>query len=80
MSNDIGRNKKVVGTKETLKAIKKNQAYKVFLAADIDEELFEKIDKVIKKSNIPVEYIDSKLKLGRVCGVDVATASAALLK
>ena len=80
MRNDFNNNKKVVGTKETLKAIKKNQACKVFLAADIDEDLFKKIDDIVQQSNIPVEYIDSKLKLGRVCGVDVATASAALLK
>jgi len=77
---DFKNYKKVVGTKETLKAIKKNQVSKVFLAADIDEELYKQIHEVLQKTSIPVEYIDSKLKLGRVCGVDVATASAALLK
>ncbi len=80
MDLELDSHKKVVGTKETLKAIEKNKASKVFLAVDIDDELSRQIHEVLQKTNIPVEYIESKMKLGRVCGVEVATASAALLK
>ncbi len=70
----------VVGTKQTLKAIKERRVSKVFLADDIDRHIKEEILYVVKDNNIPFEMVESKMKLGRECGIDVSAASAALLK
>ena len=69
-----------MGTKETLRAIKKGRVYRIFLAEDIDDDLKDKIYKAAESSNIKINVVESKLKLGRACGIDVAAASAALLK
>ena len=71
---------RVVGTKETLRVIKEGRAYQIFLADDVDKSIKDKIYKAAETSNINVNIVDSKLKLGRACGIDVAAASAALLK
>ncbi len=80
MLTDLNTDNKVVGTKETIKAIKDNRATHVFVAMDVDQEIKDQILEVIERKDITIEYIDCKLKLGRACGIDVATASAALLK
>lgn len=74
--------KKVVGTKETLKAINNchRDIIKVFIAEDIDQRLKEQLLQAVKRNNIPVETVDSRLKLGRACGIDISAACAALLK
>ncbi|HKL76259.1 MAG TPA: ribosomal L7Ae/L30e/S12e/Gadd45 family protein [Halanaerobiales bacterium] len=77
---DLRHKRKVVGSKETLQAIKKGKADCVFIAKDSDTKLKNEILNEAKNSNINIKEIDSKMQLGRVCGIEVAAASAALLK
>lgn len=76
-NNDI---KMLVGSKQTLKAIQNDEVKKIFLAEDIDQPLKLKILQAVKDNNIPIEIFASKSELGRVCGIDVSAATAALLK
>lgn len=73
-------NKRVVGTKQTLKAITNEEADKVYIAKDIDQHIKEQIFEASKKYNVSVVTVESKLKLGRVCGIDVSAACATVLK
>jgi len=70
----------IVGSKQTLKAMANNQVEKVFLAKDIDQPLKKEILMAVNNNNIPFEIVESKNELGRICGIDVSAASAALLK
>jgi large subunit ribosomal protein L7A len=70
----------LVGSKQTLKAIANNQVKKIFLAKDIDQPLKQEILKAVNDNNIPFVIVESKNELGRICGIDVSAASAALLK
>ena len=77
---DLGKQKKVVGSQETLQAIKSKKTHCVYIAKDTDENLKNEIINEAKNSNINIKEIESKMQLGRVCGIEVAAASAALLK
>ena len=70
----------LVGSKQTLKAVKDDLAEKVFLADDIDQPLKTKILEAVDNKNIPFEIVESKNELGRICGIEVSAASAVLLK
>lgn len=70
----------LVGSKQTLKAIKNDEVKKIFLAKDIDQSLKDQILEAVNDNDIPFEIVESKTELGRVCGIDVSAASAALLK
>ena len=80
MLTELEKKAKVVGTKETLQAIDSGNAVHVFIAEDSDNKIKNKIINAAKSSNIDLRIVDSKMKLGRACGIDVAAASAALLK
>ncbi|HLV09264.1 MAG TPA: ribosomal L7Ae/L30e/S12e/Gadd45 family protein [Halanaerobiales bacterium] len=71
---------RVVGTKQTLQALTRNNVKLVFLAEDTDQHLKEEIIRTTRKHHVPVEMVESRLKLGRACGIDVAAACAALLE
>ncbi|AZO96552.1 50S ribosomal protein L7ae-like protein [Iocasia frigidifontis] len=71
---------KVVGTKQTLHVINNGKAAKIFIAEDIDKHIKTKLIEASRKNNLSVEKVESKLKLGRACGIDVSAACAALLK
>ncbi len=70
----------VVGKKETLQLIRTKKVQKVFIAQDVDEDIKDKLINAAKNYNIEFKLVDSKMKLGRECGIDVAASSAALLK
>jgi large subunit ribosomal protein L7A len=80
MLSEIRTDELLVGSKQTLKAIAENQVKKIFLAKDIDQPLKNKILEAVNNNNIPFEIVESKNELGRICGIDVSAASAALLK
>jgi large subunit ribosomal protein L7A len=71
---------RVVGRKQTLNAINQGKAEAVFLAEDTDEHIKQEIISASKENNVQIIEVESKLKLGRACGIDVSAACAALLK
>ena len=76
---DLKNTDKVVGTRQTKKAIENGQAKHVYLAQDADSRVIDPIQQLCKEKGIDYEYIASKEELGRATGIDVATAVVAIL-
>ncbi|MBV4419067.1 ribosomal L7Ae/L30e/S12e/Gadd45 family protein [Clostridium tyrobutyricum] len=74
------RGKKVIGIKQTIKAIKNDSAKIVYIAKDSDPSLVHSVEVLIKDNSLEVVYIDTMKELGKLCGIDVGAATAALLK
>ena len=72
--------RRVVGTKEVLRAIKDGRAARVFLCKDADDFIYRQVQAACEGQHIPVTPVESMEKLGKLCLVGVKTASAALLK
>ena len=72
--------KRVVGTKQVLRALSEDRAARVFLGKDADGFIYHRINGLCEEKNVPVTVVDSMQELGRLCTVDVKTASAAVLK
>ncbi|HSU79016.1 MAG TPA: 50S ribosomal protein L7ae-like protein [Candidatus Angelobacter sp.] len=70
----------VIGTKQSLKALKDDRVKEVVYAIDADERVTAKIIEVAQEKGISVSEVDSMKKLGRACGIDVGAAVIALLK
>lgn len=71
---------KVVGTKQVLRALKAGTAVRAYVANDADTFLFQRIVTAAEAASVPVVRVASMKELGVCCGVEVATASAAILK
>jgi large subunit ribosomal protein L7Ae len=68
------------GTNETTKAIERGQAQIVVIATDIEpEEIVMHLPVLCEEKNIPYIYVPSKQELGRSSGIDVASASIAIV-
>ncbi|MCH3965667.1 MAG: ribosomal L7Ae/L30e/S12e/Gadd45 family protein [Clostridium sp.] len=74
------KGKKVVGIKQTVKAIKNDEAKTVYIAKDANESLMKPVEILAKDNSLEVVYIDTMKELGRLCGINVGAATAALLK
>ncbi len=71
--------RKVAGLKQSLKAIRQGRAERVYLAEDADTFVSASVIDACKESGVPLEFVESKSALGKLCHVDVATAVAAEL-
>lgn len=71
---------RVAGTKQVLKAVSRRQLECVYIAADADEYLLDKLRSACDEAGIPVIETESMAELGEACGIDVGAACAGILK
>ena len=68
------------GTNEVTKAIERGTAKFVAYASDVEpKEITQHLPILCKEKDIPCEEVDSKEKLGVAAGINVPTASIAII-
>lgn len=79
LAKDSGKIKK--GTNETTKAIERKQALLVAIASDVQPpEIVAHLSILCDEKDIPCIYVPRKEELGKVAGLNVPTASAAIVE
>jgi len=68
----------VIGSKQTLKAIKEKAITEVIIADDADRRVTNKVLLAANEHGIPVVRVDSMKKLGKACGIEVSAATVAI--
>ena len=72
---------KVIGLKQTLRAIQQDEVATVYTANDLEEHILRKIAEPCREKNIPLLMVSLTQKdLGRVCQIEVGAAVVAILK
>ncbi|MBE6972055.1 MAG: 50S ribosomal protein L7ae-like protein [Ruminococcaceae bacterium] len=79
VSEALTAKEKVVGLKQTRRAVSAGQAIKVYLACDAEERLTNPLLESCRNAGIPVETEWTMRRLGKACGIEVGTAAAAVL-
>lgn len=72
--------KRVVGLKQTVKVAASGEAQHIFLARDADPPLKKEIEDLCREYSLPLTMVETRVHLGEACGIDVGSATAALLK
>ncbi|KFZ43467.1 50S ribosomal protein L7ae-like protein [Anoxybacillus flavithermus] len=70
----------IVGTKQTVRALKDGNVKEVVIAEDADVAVIEKVIKAANDRNVPIVKVDSTKKLGKACGIDVGAATVAIIR
>jgi large subunit ribosomal protein L7A len=78
MNNKI-TGKKIIGAKQTIKAISNNSVSAVYVAKDADIKVVKPIIELCQEKNIEIVYIASMQELGKLCSIDVGAATACVL-
>jgi len=72
--------KKVVGTKQVTRALKAGTAARAYVANDADTFIFQQVIRAAEEARVPCVRVDTMKELGMVCGLEVPTAAAGLLR
>ena len=71
---------RVVGTKQTLKAIQAGKAELVYLARDADEHVTGPVRRECEDRGIDMVEVDTMAELGKACAIEVGAAVACVMK
>lgn len=80
MLEELKKQPKVVGVKQTKRALGDGKAVRVFLADDADPRVVEPVSAMCAERGVPVERVARMKDLGSACGIAVGSAVAALLR
>jgi len=75
-----GPSRKIVGTKQVLRALKSNQVEKVYIASDADESVKLSVVDSCGELKVDIVEITTMRELGDEFGISVGAAAAAILK
>ena len=70
--------KRIVGLKQTLKAIANNSLLRVYLAKDADNYIIQSVLSACSGKNLEIVYIDTMKELGEACGIEIGASTAGI--
>ncbi|MFJ7729944.1 50S ribosomal protein L7ae-like protein [Neobacillus sp. NPDC097160] len=70
----------VIGTKQTVKALKEGIVQVLVVANDAEPKVTAKVVGEAHLLDVPVLYVDSMKKLGKACGIEVGAAAVAIIR
>ena len=79
MLTELASSNRVVGVKQSRKAIREGRAARVFLAADADPAITDPVADGCSRAGIPVETEYTMAQLGKACRITVGASVVAVL-
>ena len=79
MTQELASQDKVIGVKQSRKAIREGRARQVYLAVDADPAITDPVAESCEKAGIPVEQGCTMAQLGKACSITVGAAVVAVL-
>ena len=79
MLTELASQDKVVGVKQSRKAIREGNVKRVFLACDADPAITDPVAESCQESGIPVEDSYTMAQLGHACRITVGASVVAVL-
>jgi large subunit ribosomal protein L7A len=70
----------IVGSKQTVKALKAGEVIELVIAKDADMKVTANLMQTAREMNTAITYVDSMKKLGKACGIAVGASAVAITK
>lgn len=70
----------IVGSKQTVKALKAGEVIELVIASDADMKVTANLLQTAREMNTAITYVDSMKKLGKACGIAVGASAVAITK
>jgi large subunit ribosomal protein L7A len=72
--------RRIVGLKQTVKAVKNGTAKKVYVAEDADDFIKQSVLDACSDKNLQIIYVKNMKELGDACGIDIGASTAAIVE
>jgi large subunit ribosomal protein L7A len=72
--------RRIVGLKQTVKAVKNGTAKKVYVAEDADDFIKQSVLDACSDKDLQIIYVKNMKELGDACGIDIGASTAAIVE
>lgn len=79
MLTELASQEKVIGVKQSRKAVREGRAKRVYLACDADPAMTEPLAQSCREAGIPVVDAHTMAQLGHACHITVGASVVAVL-
>lgn len=79
MPEGLNTRNKVVGLKQSRRALREGEATRVYLAQDASGQIRREITALCRMKHVVCESVPTMKQLGEMCGITVGAAVAALI-
>lgn len=76
----LNSSNKVIGTKQVKRALTRGGVLKVFIAEDAEPHIIRPLMDLCREKNVEVELVPTMVELGKACGIEIGSASAAIVE
>lgn len=76
----LNSSNKVIGTKQVKRALSRGGVLKVFIAEDAEPHIIRPLMDLCREKGVELEMVPTMVELGRACGIDIGSASAAIVE
>lgn len=80
MLEELKTTPKLVGLKQSVRALEDGSAVKAFVAEDAAPDLAHKLDALCRRAGVEVVPVPSMKELGSACGIDVGASVVVLTR
>lgn len=80
MISEADKSKLAVGFKQVLRAVKEDKAAKIFLAEDCESKISVPVEQAASEKGVQLFYVPTMRELGELCGIDVSSSCAVVIK
>ena len=70
--------KTIIGTKQTVKAIHGGHVIEILVARDAEDRITHTAIVAAKEKGVKINFVESKIELGKACGLQVGAAVVAI--
>lgn len=76
----LNSSNKVIGTKQVKRALSRGGVLKVYIAEDAEPHIIRPLMELCREKGVELEMVPTMVELGRACGIDIGSASAAIVE
>lgn len=76
----VAATRKVVGMKQSMRAVQRGEARVVFVAGDADSRVVAPLYRLCEEKGVEIIIVPTMEELGRACQIEVGSAVAAILE
>ena len=80
MISEADKAKLAVGFKQVVRAVKEDKAAKIFLAEDCESKISVPVEQAASEKGVQLFYVPTMRELGELCGIDVSSSCAVVIK
>lgn len=70
--------KTIIGTKQAVKAIQGGHVIEILVARDAEDRITSSAINAANEHGVKIAFVESKIELGKACGLKVSTAVVAI--